>query len=75
MTGDRKRIPGDKNPVGSSRELDQIVNAARSSQMQGMSTGNGVSGRLLGMFAARRSRKAQKKAIAEWEAQRRDPSS
>jgi hypothetical protein len=43
-----------------------------SSQMQGLSTGNGVSGGLLGLFAARRTRKAKKNAIASWEAQRRD---
>ena len=69
---DRKRIPGEKNPVGDSSESEQIVNAAMSSQMQGLGTGNGVSGELLGLFAARRARKAKKKAVAAWEAQRRD---
>ena len=72
MTPNRKRIPGEKNPVGDSSEADQIANAAKSSQMQGLSTGNGVSGGLLGLFAARRARKAKKNAIASWEAQRRD---
>jgi len=43
-----------------------------SSQEQGLSTGNGVSGGLLGLLAARRARKAKKDAIAAWEAQRRD---
>ncbi len=70
MTPNRKRIPGEKNPVGDSSQADQIANAAMSSQMQGESTGNGVSGGLLGLFAARRARKAKKKAIAAWEAQR-----
>jgi hypothetical protein len=74
VTSDRKRIPGEKNPVGSSSEAEQIANAARSSQMQGMSTSNGVSGGLLGLLAARRTRKAKKRAIAAWEAQRRDQS-
>ena len=74
MTRNRRRIPGEKNPVGSSSEADQIVNSARSSQMQGSSTGNGVSGGLLALFAARRTRKAKKRAIATWEAQRRDQS-
>jgi hypothetical protein len=74
VTGNRKRIPGEKNPVGSGSEADQIVNAAMSSQMQGASTGNGVSGVLLGLFAGRRTRKAKQRAIATWEAQRRDPS-
>ena len=72
MTPIRKRIAGEKNPVGDSSAVDQIANAAMSSQMQGQSTGNGVSGDLLGLFAARRVRKAKKNAIAAWEAQRRD---
>jgi hypothetical protein len=72
VTPDRKRIPGEKNPVGDGSEVDQIANAAMSSQMQGASTGNGVSGGLLGLFAARRARKRKKNAIAAWEAQRRD---
>ena len=72
MTPNRKRIPGDRNPVGDSSGVDQIANAAMSSQMQGLSTGNGVAGGLLGLFAARRTRKAKKRAIAAWEAQRRD---
>jgi hypothetical protein len=71
MSPDRKRIPGEKNPVGDPSEADQIANAAMSSQMQGLSTGNGVSGGLLGLLAARRARKAKKNAIAAWEAQRR----
>jgi len=71
MSPDRKRIPGEKNPVGDRSGADQIANAAMSSQMQGMSTGNGVSGGLLGLLAARRARKAKKNAIAAWEAQRR----
>ena len=74
MAGDRKRIPGEKNPVGSSSEADQIANSARSSQMQGQSTSNGVSGGLLGLFEARRTRKAQKRAIAMWKTERRDQS-
>ncbi len=72
MTGHQKRIPGEKNPVGPDYEANQIANAAMSSQMQGLSTGNGVAGGLLGLFAARRTRKAKKRAIAAWEAQRRD---
>ena len=74
MTGNRKRIPGEKNPVGSSSEGDQIVNSATSSHMRGQSTSSGVSGGLLGLFAARRIRKAKKRAIATWESQRRDQS-
>lgn len=69
MAADRKRIPGEKNPVGDSTPVDQIANAASSSQMQGLSTGNGVSGGLLGLLEARRMRKAKKKAIAQWEAE------
>ena len=72
MAHNRRRIAGEKNPVGDSSEPDQIANAAMSSQMQGMSTGNGVSGGLLGLLAARRVRKAKRKAIAAWEADRRD---
>ena len=72
MTPNRKRIPGDRNPVGDSSGVDQIANAAMSSQMQGLGTDNGVSGGLLGLLAARRARKAKKNAIAAWEAQRRD---
>ena len=72
MTAVRKRSPGEKNPAGDRSEADQIANAAMSSQMQGVSTGDGVSGGLLGLFAARRAHKAKKKAIAAWEAQRRD---
>lgn len=72
MTPNRKRIPGERNHVGDSSEVDQIANPARSSQMQGVSTGNGVSGGLLGLLAARRARKAKKNAIAAWEAKRRD---
>jgi hypothetical protein len=68
----RKRIPGEKNPEADSSEVDQITNAAISSQMQGMSTSNGVSAGLLGVLAARRARKAKKRAIAAWEAERRD---
>ena len=55
--------PREKNPVGSSSEADQIVNSAMSSHMQGLSTSNGVSGGLLGLFAARRTRKAKKRAM------------
>ena len=73
MTPNRKRIPGDRNPVGDSSGVDQIANAAMSSQMQGMSTGDGVISRgLFTLLAARRERKAKKNAIAAWEAQRRD---
>ena len=72
MTSSEKRVPGEQNPVGSGNEADQIANAAMSSQMQGLSTGNGVSGGLPGLFAARRARKAKKRAIAAWEAQRGD---
>jgi hypothetical protein len=74
VTHNRKRIPGELNPEGDSSEVDQIANAARSSQMQGVSTGNGVSGGLLGLFATRRARRRKKNAIAAWEAQRRDQS-
>lgn len=70
MTPRRKRIPGEKNPVGDSSGADQIANAATSSQL-GASTSNGVSGGLLGLFAARRARNTKKNAIAAWEAQRR----
>ena len=71
MTQNRKRIPGEKNPVGDSSEVDQIANAAMSSQ--GLSTSNGViSSGLFGLLAARRERRAKKNAIAAWEAQRRD---
>ncbi len=70
MGADGKRFPGEKNPVGNSTEPDQIANAAMSSQMQGLSTNPGVSGGLLGLLDARRARKAKKKAIALWEAQR-----
>lgn len=71
MTQDRKRIPGEKNPVADSSKADQIANAAMSSQ--GMSTGDGViSHGLFGLFAARRERRARKNAIAAWEALRRD---
>ena len=66
MTPDRKRIPGERNLVGDSNEADQIANAAMSSQEQGLRTGNGVSGGLLGLLAARRARKAKKDAIAAW---------
>ncbi len=72
MTAHGKRIPGEKNPLGDSNEADQIANAATSSQMQGHSTGNGVSGGLLELLATFRARRAKKKAIAAWEAQRRD---
>ena len=72
MTPNRKRIPGEENPVGDSSEADQIANAAMYSQMQGVSTSNGVSGGLLGLFAGRRARKRKKNAIATWEAQRHD---
>ena len=68
----KRRIPGEKNPVADSSEVDQISNAALSSQMQGLSTSNGVSAGLLGVLAARRARKAKKRAIAAWEAERRD---
>jgi hypothetical protein len=71
VTSNRKRIPGEKDPVADSSEVDQISNAARSSQMQGLSTGNGVSGGLLDVFAALRASRAKKRAIAAWEAQRR----
>ena len=71
VTHNQKRIPGEKNPMGDSSAADQIANAAMSSQMQGLSTGSGVSGGLLGLFAARRARKAKKNAIAAWEAQHR----
>jgi hypothetical protein len=40
VTQNRKRIPGEKNPVGDSREVDQIANTSMSSQ--GLSTGGGV---------------------------------
>lgn len=69
---DRKRIPGEKNPVGDSTHADQIANAAMSSQMQGLSTGRGVSGGFLGLLEARRVRKAKKKAIALWELEHED---
>ncbi len=73
MTQNRKRIPGEKNPVADSTEVDQINSAAMSSQMQGMSTGDGVISRgLFTLFEARRERRAKKNAIAAWEAQRRD---
>ena len=71
MTQNRKRIPGENNPVADSSEVDQIINAAMSSQ--GQSTSNGViSHGLFGLLAARRERRAKKSAIAAWEAQRRD---
>ena len=70
MTQNRKKIPGEKNPVADSSEVDQIINAAMSSQ--GLSTSNGViSHGLFGLLAARRERRAKKNAIAAWEAQRR----
>jgi hypothetical protein len=69
---DRKRIPGEKNPVGDTTPADQIANAAMSSQMQGLSTGSGVLGGLLGVLEARRVRKAKKKAIALCEAEHED---
>jgi hypothetical protein len=68
VTGNRRRTPGEKNPVADSSEVDQISNAAMSNQMQGMS--NGASGGLLNLLAARRARKAKKRAVAAWEAQR-----
>ena len=71
MTQNRKRIPGEKNPVVDSSEVNQIINASMSSQ--GLSTSNGVISRgLFGLLAARRERRAKKNAIAAWEAQRRD---
>ena len=71
MTKDRKRNPGEANPVADSSEVDQIINVAMSSQ--GRSTSNGVSSHgLFGVLAARRERRAKKNAIAAWEAQRRD---
>jgi hypothetical protein len=71
VTQNRKRIPGEKNPVADSSEVDQIINVAMSSQ--GLSTGDGVISRgLFTLLAARRERKAKKNAIAAWEAQRRD---
>lgn len=71
VTQNRKRTPGEKNPVVNSSEVDQIINAAMSSQ--GLSTSNGVTSRgLFGLLAARRERRAKKNAIAAWEAQRRD---
>ena len=71
MTHNRKRIPGQKNPVADSSAVDQIINAAVSSQ--GLSTSNGgISHGLFGLLAARRERRAKKNAIAAWEAQRRD---
>ena len=45
MTQNRKRIPGEKNPSADSGEVDQIINAAMSSQ--GLSTSNGVISREL----------------------------
>ena len=57
---------------GSESRWSPTANAAMSSQMQGLSIGNGVSGGLLGLFGTRRARKAKKNAIAVWEAQRRD---
>ena len=71
MTQNRKRIPGENNPVADSSEVDQIINTAISSQ--GQSTSNGVvSPGLFGLLAARRERRAKRNAIAAWEAQRRD---
>ena len=71
MTQNRKRIPGEKNPVADSSGVDQIINVAMSSQ--GLSTSDGVISRgLFGLLAARRERRAKKNAIAAWEAQRRD---
>jgi hypothetical protein len=71
VTQNRKRIPGEKNPVADSSEVDQILNAAMSSQ--GLSTSNGVISRgLFGLLGARRERSAKKNAIAAWEAQRRE---
>jgi hypothetical protein len=70
VTPNHRRIPGEKNPVADSSEIDQISNAAMSSQMQG--TSNGAAGGLLDLFATFRARKAKKRAIAAWEAQRRD---
>jgi hypothetical protein len=71
MTQNPKRIPGEKNPVADSSEVDQTANAAQSSQMQGLSTSGGViSSGLFGLLAARRERRAKKNAIAAWEAQR-----
>jgi hypothetical protein len=71
VTQDRKRIPGETNPVAGSSEVDQIINVAMSSQ--GQSTSNGVTSHgVFGLLAARRERRAKKNAIAAWEAQRRD---
>ena len=71
MTQNRKRIPGEKNPVVDSSEVNQIINASMSSQ--GLSTSNGLISRgLFGLLAARRERRAKKNAIAAWEAQGRD---
>lgn len=73
MSQNRKQTPGEKNPAGDSTEVDQIHNAAMSSQMQGMTTSNGVISRgLLTLFAVGRERRAKQKAIAAWEAQRGD---
>ena len=71
MTHDRKRIPGEKNPAADSSEVDQIANAAMSSQGLGTSSGVMFSG-LFGLLAARRERRAKKNAIAARRAQRRD---
>lgn len=71
MTQNRKRIPGETNPIADSSKVDQIINVAMSSQ--GQSTSNGVTFHgLFGLLAARRKRRAKKNAIAAWEAQRRD---
>ena len=71
MTQHRKRIPGEKNPVAHTSEVDQIINAAKSSQ--GLSASNGVISRgLFGLLAVHRDRRAKKNAITAWEAQRRD---
>lgn len=68
-----QRRPGDENPEVDGTDVDQIVNAAHSSAMQGESTSNGVSGGLVTLLGRRRARKAKQRAIAEWEAGRRDP--
>ena len=71
MPSQPERIPGERNPGLDTHDMDQLTNTALS-HGSGTQTGagDGVSGEFLGLVAGRRRRRAKRRAMAAYEAQR-----
>ena len=70
MTRPRKRIPGERNPQMDSTEVNLIQNAVNASA--GAGSGDFGAGVAIAAWARWRQRRRQRKAIAAYEASKRE---